>query len=928
MSKRHRKTTVGVGSQSTRPATNNLTCKIEFAPPEYLYRDAFTPAAVKHAKQQAAEGRLQAIQALFDTLYKEDDTVSGDTDVRTEAAKTAIYTLPEGLSKQQEEYFHKFLRRFLPDLIDQTMDLRLCGLAFRQIIYKLSDAGGTGPSPTYEVVGFEECPGADLRLENGELVYYDHDTPKTLPEAQFLRFWGNYPVYESLLRYYTFKSFALTNWASFMETYGKPVRIGKYRAGTPQNEKDKLWSMIQSLGTDLAAMISENTLIEFVEHKNITASSNLYSDLLTFCEKNVTKRILGQVLTTNAQETGSYAQAKVHNLVREDILQGDLREAGLYVSKVCSLLNHINFGTEDIEVTLTKPEQVDLATAITIDERLNTIIEIDPEYFYKKYNIPEPEGGYRKAVPVHTTFSPFMSECRMLNAECREGNEISIANGEHHLNNSAFSIQHSALSKPLTPNSETPNPLSVGEGPVPPVPISLLAMPAEIDFQSKNHLNKQVDLTSITAKMTQYLNSLHSYEDVKNAPFPTDVYLEYGTRLADEILQAYTHKPRKPHGNGRSCLPLQATEQLPYIPPKMPEPTFDFNLTDAVALGAFRSHAFVVAGIDADEQIAALKQHAESAIANGTTFNDFRKHEHAQALPAYRLKTNFDTAINSAYQARAWVDQWDAKDTFKYLQYVCVNDDRTRDEHRDLNGIVKEITDPWWDKYYPPNGWNCRCSTRSVTQTEYDELRKGKKLKTAPTKPPAVKEDFQKNVGSTYKIGGHKYSQDNIGIKKTFTDHGLQDIKDMEKHTLPDMLEKIDLTGLHTKEEKNDAIINAINEVLKTIGLAPDKQGFIVWLTHIKRGQLIKKTTDDLMSRYQRIPAMIDTIADPDEIWVEWDSNGQNIRIKYIKNYDKPFIVISDIVKGKLNSFHFYPLDRPDKDLNSDRIGFLLFTRY
>ena len=40
-------------------------------------------------------------------------------------------------------------------------------------------------------------------------------------------------------------------------------------------------------------------------------------------------------------------------------------------------------------------------------------------------------------------------------------------------------------------------------------------------------------------------------------------------------------------------------------------------------------------------------------------------------------------------------------------------------EHAELNGITLPPSDPFWDEYYPPNGWNCRCTVVQVLKNKY-----------------------------------------------------------------------------------------------------------------------------------------------------------------------------------------------------------------
>ncbi|MDD6471780.1 MAG: phage minor head protein, partial [Bacteroidales bacterium] len=53
------------------------------------------------------------------------------------------------------------------------------------------------------------------------------------------------------------------------------------------------------------------------------------------------------------------------------------------------------------------------------------------------------------------------------------------------------------------------------------------------------------------------------------------------------------------------------------------------------------------------------------------------------------------------------------------LQYRTVRDSHVRPEHAALDGVTLPPSDPFWETYYPPNGWNCRCSAIQVRKTKY-----------------------------------------------------------------------------------------------------------------------------------------------------------------------------------------------------------------
>lgn len=76
------------------------------------------------------------------------------------------------------------------------------------------------------------------------------------------------------------------------------------------------------------------------------------------------------------------------------------------------------------------------------------------------------------------------------------------------------------------------------------------------------------------------------------------------------------------------------------------------------------------------------------------------------------LETELITTKRTAQAVRQWEDFQKDKDLFTNLKYVTAGDKRVRDDHADLDGVVKPIDDKFWDTYFPPNGWRCRCDVQ------------------------------------------------------------------------------------------------------------------------------------------------------------------------------------------------------------------------
>ncbi|UZE21841.1 minor capsid protein [Pseudomonas sp. B21-056] len=88
-----------------------------------------------------------------------------------------------------------------------------------------------------------------------------------------------------------------------------------------------------------------------------------------------------------------------------------------------------------------------------------------------------------------------------------------------------------------------------------------------------------------------------------------------------------------------------------------------------------------------------------------------------------RLKTIYQTNLQSAYMAGRKADMEQTADTHPYWMYVSILDGKTRPSHRALHGQVFRHDDPIWSAIFPPNGFNCRC--RVVALTEVAVKRRG-----------------------------------------------------------------------------------------------------------------------------------------------------------------------------------------------------------
>lgn len=96
--------------------------------------------------------------------------------------------------------------------------------------------------------------------------------------------------------------------------------------------------------------------------------------------------------------------------------------------------------------------------------------------------------------------------------------------------------------------------------------------------------------------------------------------------------------------------------------------------------------------------------------------NDVRKIDETYNSNYLRAEFNFVQA--SAEMAAKWERFMQDGDRY-YLQYRTAGDAKVRPTHAEMAGITLPVSDPFWEDFYPPNGWGCRCSVVQVRKSKY-----------------------------------------------------------------------------------------------------------------------------------------------------------------------------------------------------------------
>lgn len=307
------------------------------------------------------------------------------------------------------------------------------------------------------------------------------------------------------------------------------------------------------------------------------------------------------------------------------------------------------------------------------------------------------------------------------------------------------------------------------------------------------------------------------------------------------------------------------------------------------------------------------------------TFEEFSR-EAAKVCTKFNKvwqKTEYDTANLTAESAANYQRLIKKANRFPYWQYVTAGDDRVREEHRKLNGVILEVKDPRWDKIYPPNGWKCRCRVKPLLRNEANESIVQASQQTVDEFfgsvewSNSVASHFDHNPGKRQ----HVFNANQMYVKKfpnkatklmdkvTPDDWGL---KHSYKQLVRDATKKInwyegkaaDWWNLHKKVVESEEVLPIEDFSNRTWHM--DKKSFDEHTTDTKKKRAFRTKYLDTINEVMK---------DPDEVWIGQDEKDKKAddnylnRWFYIKYYDSVAIVcVCKIQDGKLNFKSWYEL--------------------
>jgi len=198
------------------------------------------------------------------------------------------------------------------------------------------------------------------------------------------------PLYHTLFWLRKFKAASLEFWVEFLEKFGTPWVVGK-TDGDKNILAEELYSM---LGGDVA-VVEESDTIEL----NTPASKGGFKEIVDYLDNQINRAILGGNLTANIQR-GSYAAAKTHKELSEDLALSDANLLKEAIKELVSKFKELNYIKEDVDFILKDQDDPNIKLA-SRDANLKNImgdnLKFTKEYLIKTYNIDIEEN---KTIPA------------------------------------------------------------------------------------------------------------------------------------------------------------------------------------------------------------------------------------------------------------------------------------------------------------------------------------------------------------------------------------------------------------------------------------------------------------------------------------------------------------------------------------------------
>lgn len=201
----------------------------------------------------------------------------------------------------------------------------------------------------------------------------------------------DYGLLTKAAQYVIYKRGGFGDWAEYAELFGRPFREARYK-NYDEATRIELEKMMQLYGGAGYAILPDGA--EFKLHQATTAASSnvLYKTLITACNEEMSKLIVGQTMTTD--NGSSRSQGEVHQDEEDEIKAADKLFITMVLnSKFKSILALFGFNVAGGNIKYKQSIDLEaLQKKVAILSSVKQLVPLDDDYIYDELGITKPKN--------------------------------------------------------------------------------------------------------------------------------------------------------------------------------------------------------------------------------------------------------------------------------------------------------------------------------------------------------------------------------------------------------------------------------------------------------------------------------------------------------------------------------------------------------
>lgn len=368
--------------------------------------DGLNPLRLAAILREADQGDPVRYLELAETIEERDPHYLGVLGTRRRSVSQIDITVEAASDDPRDQDIAQMIRDWLKrdELTEEVFDILDTigkGYSFTEIIWETSEGQWRPARLEWRDPRWFRFARHDLATP---LMLDDHGQEVPLPAFKFIfaqiKAKSGLSLRSGLARVATwgwmFKAYTQRDWAIFTQTYGQPLRIGKYGAGASDRDKETIFRAVANIAGDCAAIIPDSMSIDFIEAKSLGSSTEHYEKRADWLDKQISKAVLGQTATTDAV-TGGLGSGKEHREVQEDIERADARAMAAILNR--DLIRpwvDLEYGPQSAypRLVIARAEQEDLAAFSTALAPLVQVgLKVRQAEVRSKFGLSDPEAG-------------------------------------------------------------------------------------------------------------------------------------------------------------------------------------------------------------------------------------------------------------------------------------------------------------------------------------------------------------------------------------------------------------------------------------------------------------------------------------------------------------------------------------------------------